>query len=88
MFYVYAISSRYKEYIYVGFTENLYDRIQRHNNGYERTTKSFAPFNLIFKEKCENRSEARRREKYWKSGCGKEQLKIIKNKNNGQSIES
>ena len=26
-------------------------------------------------EECDNRESARKRERYWKSGCGKEQLK-------------
>jgi putative endonuclease len=47
--------------------------------GYERTTKPYRPFKFIYSEACENRKEARIREKYWKSGIGKEELKEIIN---------
>ena len=59
---------------------NVNKRIERHNSGRERTTKHCAPFKLIYVEECENRIEARKREKYWKSGVGKEQLRGLRNK--------
>jgi putative endonuclease len=78
MFYVYAISSLNHNYIYVGLTKDLENRIKRHNDGRERTTKFYKPFKIIFYGICKTRVEARLREKYWKSGVGKEKLKAIK----------
>ena len=78
MFYVYAISSLKHNYIYVGLTQDVTKRVQRHNDGRERTTKFYRPFELIYSEVCETRVEARLKEKYWKSGIGKENLKIIR----------
>ncbi|MCM4157642.1 GIY-YIG nuclease family protein [Gramella sp. AN32] len=78
MFIVYAISSVNRNYIYVGLTSNLKARIERHNKGLEKTTKPYAPFKLIFTEKCDNRIIARNREKYWKSGIGKDILRKMK----------
>ena len=75
MFYVYALSSIERKYIYVGLTNNLNRRIAQHNSGYEKTTKPYRPFSLILVEECSTRKEARFREKYWKSGSGKEKLK-------------
>jgi putative endonuclease len=72
---VYAISSVSKNYIYVGMTSNLNERLHRHNAGYEKTTRPYAPFTLIYTETCPSRIEARSREKYWKSGVGKEYLR-------------
>ena len=80
MFTVYAISSTSRNYIYVGLTSNLEERLKRHNNGYEKTTKPYLPFRLIYTEKCQTRVEARKREKYWKSGTGKEKLKELRKK--------
>lgn len=71
---VYAISSKNHNYIYVGMTQNLEERLKRHNSGREKTTKAYLPFEIIFTELCENREEGRKREKYWKSGIGKEKL--------------
>jgi putative endonuclease len=76
---VYAISSLKHNYIYVGMTNNLNNRLIRHNGGREKTTRFYAPFELIFQEECEDRVVARKREKYWKSGVGKEKLRSIRN---------
>jgi putative endonuclease len=79
MVYVYAISSLIKNYIYVGMTKDVETRLVRHNKGREKTTKPYAPFRLIYTEVCANRVKARVREKYWKSGIGKQKLRDIRN---------
>ncbi len=78
MVFVYAISSLKHNYIYVGMTQDIAERVSRHNGGKEKTTKFYAPFELIYTERCKTRAEARVREKYWKSGVGKEKLRIIR----------
>ena len=78
MYYVYAISSKEHNYIYVGLTQDLEARIQRHNDGRERTTRFYKPFELIYSEVCNTRPEARIREKFWKSGIGKERLRGLR----------
>jgi len=81
MFWVYAISSLNRNYIYVGLTsglESLESRIARHNKGYEKTTKPYRPFVLLFSEQVNTRTDAREREKYWKSGIGKEKLRRLR----------
>ena len=77
MFIVYAIKSKVKNYIYVGMTQNLQERLCRHNSGSERTTKPYLLFNLIYSEEQNNRVDARKREKYLKSGVGKAFLKSL-----------
>ena len=77
MYTVYAIKSKVRNYIYVGITRNIQDRLFRHNSGYEKTTKAYAPFELIYTETAEDGNEARKREKYLKSGVGKEFLKSL-----------
>lgn len=78
MIYVYAISSLEHNYIYVGMTQDVVKRMERHNEGREKTTRFYKPFKLIYSEICKDRKEARQREKYWKSGIGKEKLRMIK----------
>ena len=75
MFYIYALKSRAKNYIYIGLTNNLQRRVKEHNSGKEKTTRSYNPFELIYSEEFKTRTEARNREKYLKSGCGKEWIK-------------
>ena len=78
MIWVYTLSSIKKNYIYVGMTKDLDERIKRHNSGREKTTKPYLPFQLIYTEQCADRLQGRKREKYWKSGVGKEQLRKIR----------
>ena len=78
MIYVYAIKSIRKNYIYVGQTENVILRFHQHNGKCEKTTKPYSPFLLIFSMECENRLDARKWEKFYKSGEGKNRLKNIK----------
>ena len=77
MFTVYAISSISKNYIYVGLTIDVQNRLKRHNSGYEKTTRSYRPFELLYSEEHQSRIKAREREKYLKSGVGKEFLKNL-----------
>lgn len=78
-YFVYAIKSLEKNYIYVGITNNPERRFEEHNSGKGRSTKPYAPFRMIYLEKIGTREEARNREKYLKSGAGKEFLKQIIN---------
>ena len=87
MFIIYAISSLNSNYIYVGLTGDLGDRLRRHNHGYEKTTKPYAPFRLLYSEEVETREIARKREKYWKSGIGKEKLRKLRDGRAGLSTD-
>jgi putative endonuclease len=74
MYYVYAISSLSKKYIYVGITDNPDRRIHQHNSGYEKTTKPYIPFKTILIEEFDDRPAARKREIFLKSTSGKRLL--------------
>ncbi len=77
MYTVYALKSIERNYIYVGLTNNLERRYLEHNEGREKTTKPYRPFKLLYSEQAIDRIEARKREKYLKSGSGKEFLKSM-----------
>jgi len=76
MYLVYALTSLSHKYIYVGMTGDLSRRLGEHNRGECRSTSPYAPFRVIYTEPHSSRIEARKREKYWKSGTGKEQLRL------------
>ena len=78
MFFVYAIRSLTRNYIYVGLSNNYERRFKEHNEGYERTTKLYRPFELILVEEFPTRPDARKREKFLKSGVGKSYLRSLK----------
>ncbi|WP_291962358.1 GIY-YIG nuclease family protein [Maribacter sp.] len=77
MFYVYILRSEVDGCLYKGMTNNLQKRIEEHNSGKNKSTKGFLPWILVYNEEFETRIEARAREKYFKSGVGREYLKSI-----------
>ena len=80
MYYVYLLRSQKDGNLYVGFTLDLRKRIEKHRKGEVNSTKFRRPFRLMFYEAFCNKYDALAREKYLKSGYGKEQLKsILKN---------
>jgi len=74
-YFVYVIRSLTRNYIYVGISDNPDRRIEQHNKGYNRATKPYLPFEILLIEEYSDRLSARTREKYLKSGVGKEYLK-------------
>ena len=76
--YVYAIMNKDKR-IYVGMSHCPEKRLQEHNSGKTKSTKGFRPQKLIYTQECGKLAEARQLEKYWKSGTGKEKLKVMIN---------
>ena len=75
MFIMYVLRSEKDGRLYVGFTENLKRRISEHNSRKTKSTKGYRPWELVYYESLETRTEARKREKYFKSGIGKKILK-------------
>ena len=80
MYYVYLLKSKKDHGLYIGYTNNLKRRFEEHNQGMSLSTKNRIPLKLIFYEAFSNSTDARNREKYLKSGYGRDQLKnILKN---------
>jgi predicted GIY-YIG superfamily endonuclease len=74
---VYALVSKVNGDIYVGMAINAQNRLKEHNSGKSRYTKGLRPWILFRIENYSNWKEARVREKYLKSGVGKEFLKSL-----------
>lgn len=75
MYKVYCLRSLKNGNLYIGLTSNLERRINEHNSGKNKSTKAYIPYILLFYEVFETRIEARKREKYFKSGVGREYIK-------------
>jgi putative endonuclease len=82
MIYVYVLRSQKADRFYVGMTSDLDRRIKEHNCGHTKSTRGFIPWIVFFSEECKDYEEGRKREKFLKSGVGKE---FIKNKWSGSS---
>ncbi|MHB1688345.1 MAG: GIY-YIG nuclease family protein [Ignavibacteriaceae bacterium] len=77
IFYAYVIQSQ-EGFLYTGMTEDLEKRLAEHNEKrLSFWTKRGNNWKLIYKEEFENKSEALRKEKWLKSGVGRECLKNI-----------
>lgn len=70
-FYVYILHNKIKNFIYVGYSKNLKQRIEEHNAGYSKSTKSYLPLELIHYEAYKNMKDAKRREMYLKTNKGR-----------------
>lgn len=61
-YWIYILYSSKLDKYYVGHTGNLGDRLKRHNAGRSKSTKSGAPWELVYQEMFETKSEAYNRE--------------------------
>ena len=70
MYYVYIIKSKSKRSLYCGYSSDLKQRIEDHNNGKSKYTSKFRPWTLVYYEAYVCKSDAVIRER-----------KLKKNKN-------
>jgi putative endonuclease len=77
MYTVYVLRSQATNRFYTGLTSDLNARLMQHNSDLSRSTKHRGPWCLVHKEEFESLSEAARRERYLKSGHGRDKLRRI-----------
>ncbi|MFA5986286.1 MAG: GIY-YIG nuclease family protein [Parcubacteria group bacterium] len=70
MYYVYILRCKDKK-PYIGCTQNLQERVDRHRNGFVPATKDRLPIALEFYCAFKNKYTAFQFEKYLKSGSGR-----------------
>jgi putative endonuclease len=73
-YYVYILHNPLKNFIYIGYSGNLRQRVISHNNGENKSTKLYLPLELIHYEAYRNMKDAKRRELYLKSNKGRTTL--------------
>ncbi len=77
MFFVYLLRSQRTGRLYVGFTSDVAHRLGQHNQDVTKSTKGQGPWELVYQERFETRAEAMRRERFFKSGQGREALRLV-----------
>jgi putative endonuclease len=78
MFTVYILYSQTHNKHYTGFTSDFEARLNSHNLfGKKDWATRYRPWNVIHTETSENKAEAMRREKWFKSGVGREFIKLL-----------
>ncbi len=75
MYYVYILYSTRDNKLYTGFTNDLKKRLNKHRAGKVFSTKLRTPFKLLYYEAFLAESDAREREKYFKTGWGRNFVK-------------
>ena len=76
-YFVYILYSQKFDRFYKGQTNDLEDRLKRHNAGYEKSTAPFIPWKLVWKATKPNRNEALILEKKLKNLSKKKTLEFI-----------
>ena len=74
-YYVYILRSLKDRLFYIGYSEDLKNRVKDHNMGKNISTKNRRPLELIFYEAFPNKADALRREAYFKTTKGRTTLK-------------
>jgi len=74
MFHVYVLRSEKPGRRYVGSCKDLFKRLRRHNAGVVSATRNGIPWILVHSETFLTRSEAIMRERYFKTGRGRDEL--------------
>lgn len=74
-FYVYILFSLKDNKLYIGFTSDLKKRFIEHKQGEVVATKNRRPLLLIYYEYFTDMEDAKSRERFLKSGFGRNQLK-------------
>ena len=77
IYFVYVLKSSKNNRYYTGSTKDLRKRLKEHNSGKSAYTRLTRPFELIYYEKYPTRKEAVKREREFKTGKGREELKQI-----------
>jgi putative endonuclease len=75
--YVYVLFSEKDHKLYIGYSKDVYHRLEQHNAGLNISTVSRRPLRLIYFEAHIHAEDALRRESYFKTTSGKRTLQIV-----------
>jgi putative endonuclease len=75
--FVYVLRSSATGRLYTGATTDLDRRLSQHNAGLSRSTKNRGPWVLVHKEELTSLADALRRERFLKTGRGRDELQRI-----------
>ena len=76
-YYTYVLYSPVYDKIYIGYTNNLERRLHFHNKGIQGWTAKYIPWDLVYHEEFETKSEAIKRENYIKKMKSREYIENL-----------
>ncbi|MGM0620933.1 MAG: GIY-YIG nuclease family protein [Bacteroidota bacterium] len=65
-YFTYILFSEKLRRYYIGSSQNITKRLERHNAGATRSTKAGRPWKIVYFEECNTKAEAIKREYYIK----------------------
>ena len=77
MYYVYVLRIKKSGRYYIGQTQNLFKRLEKHSRGKTKSMKNRGSFDVVYVEKYSSRADAMRREKEIKRYKGGEAFKRL-----------
>ena len=75
-YYSYVLRSLKNGILYKGSTNNIEYRLHHHNTGKSPYTSRHTPWEMVLFEEFNSRSEAMKREKWYKSGVGRDWINL------------
>jgi putative endonuclease len=76
-YYTYIIKSKTFGRYYIGSCQDLTLRVERHNSGNSKSTKAFIPWEIVYFEEFDTKSEAIKRELYIKKQKSKNFIETL-----------
>ena len=84
MHFVYILYSKKLNKKYIGYSNNLTQRLREHNNGKSNYTSNGIPWKLIYYEVFSSEKDARNEELFLKTGKGRERIKYLLKNTTGE----
>jgi len=75
MYYIYVLYSNIDDKFYVGYTEDLRQRMKEHDRKKSSSDKILKNLKLLYYEACLSKTDAQKREKQLKTGFGRKYLR-------------
>jgi len=75
MYHVYILLNEAKTRTYAGVAGDVNKRLTEHNAGRVKSSRPYRPYKIAHVESFETLSEARQKEKFYKSATGRRRLK-------------
>jgi putative endonuclease len=75
MYYVYILLNQAKTRTYTGVSDDVNKRLEEHNAGRVGSSRPYRPYKIVHTESFATLSQARQKEKFYKSTTGRRRLR-------------
>jgi len=79
-YYIYILYSESRDRYYIGFSSDVDERLERHNAGASKSTKSGRPWKIVYTESFDTNTEALKREREIKKKKSRKYIEYLLSK--------